>query len=169
MHDWHCNQRLLQKLSFTWLLQSYLLLTYISIFLPTYLRSRDRYSYARDGYPCVLTFHGDDVLCALLINRVITYMYTCPTGDRYVWICPLYPVWLLYRSRYCCRMRETHISGEYHPLSPSSTFWVPSSFNTEGKYSGSINPDPINMIHTSQKSTKEGVNEDLEEYFINSK
>ena len=29
-----------------------------------------------------------------------------------------------------------------------------------------MNNDPINMIHTSQQSTKDGFNEDIEWYFI---
>ena len=31
-----------------------------------------------------------------------------------------------------------------------------------GKVSGSINADPINIIHASQKSTKEGLNKEFE-------
>ena len=41
--------------------------------------------------------------------------------------------------------------------------------HTQGKVSGSMNADPINMIHTSQQSTKEGSEEELEGYFRSSK
>ena len=34
-----------------------------------------------------------------------------------------------------------------------------------GQVSGSINADPINMIYTSQHSTKEGLNQSFEGYF----
>ena len=37
--------------------------------------------------------------------------------------------------------------------------------HTRGQISGSINADQIHMIHTSQKSSKEGLNEELEVYF----
>ena len=37
--------------------------------------------------------------------------------------------------------------------------------NTLGKVSGSMNADSINMMHTSQQSTKEDLNEELEGYF----
>ena len=37
--------------------------------------------------------------------------------------------------------------------------------NTRGKVSVSMNSDPINMIHKSQQSTKEGLNKSLEGYF----
>ena len=34
--------------------------------------------------------------------------------------------------------------------------------HTQGQVSGSINADPINIIHASQKSTKEGINKEFE-------
>ena len=37
--------------------------------------------------------------------------------------------------------------------------------NTRGKVSVSMNADPINMIHKSQKLTKKVLNKELEEYF----
>ena len=37
--------------------------------------------------------------------------------------------------------------------------------NTRGQVSVSMNADTINMIHTSQQSTKLGMNEELEGYF----
>ena len=37
--------------------------------------------------------------------------------------------------------------------------------HTRGEVSRSMNADTINMIHTSQQSTKEGLNEELEGYF----
>ena len=40
---------------------------------------------------------------------------------------------------------------------------------TQGKVSGSMNYYPINMIQTSQKSIKEGLNEYLQGYFRISK
>ena len=33
---------------------------------------------------------------------------------------------------------------------------------SQGNFSGTMNADPINMIHTSQKSAKEGLHKDLE-------
>ena len=41
--------------------------------------------------------------------------------------------------------------------------------HTQVHISGSMNADPINMIHPSQKSTKEGFDEELDGYFILSK
>ena len=41
--------------------------------------------------------------------------------------------------------------------------------HTRGQVSLSMNSNTINMIHTSQKSTKEGLNEELEGCFISSK
>ena len=41
--------------------------------------------------------------------------------------------------------------------------------HTWGQVSGSINADPINMIHTCQKSTKLGLNKELDGYFRSSK
>ena len=41
--------------------------------------------------------------------------------------------------------------------------------HTQGKYSGSMNAIGINMIHTRQQSTKEGLNEDNEGYFVSGK
>ena len=44
------------------------------------------------------------------------------------------------------------------------------NFNhTQEKVSVSMKTDPINMIHTSQQSTKEGLNKDLGVGFVNSK
>ena len=43
------------------------------------------------------------------------------------------------------------------------------SNHTQGKVSGPMNDDSINMIHTSQISTKEGLNEELEGGFRSSK
>ena len=40
---------------------------------------------------------------------------------------------------------------------------------TRGQVLGSMNADPINMIYTSQKSTKEGLNKELGGYFRSSK
>ena len=37
--------------------------------------------------------------------------------------------------------------------------------HTRGQVSGSMNDDPINMIHKSQQSTKLVLNEELEGYF----
>ena len=37
--------------------------------------------------------------------------------------------------------------------------------HTQGKFSVSMNTDPINMIHISKQSTKEGLNEELEGHF----
>ena len=41
--------------------------------------------------------------------------------------------------------------------------------NNRGQVSVSMNADPINMIHTGQESTKEGLIEELERYFRSSK
>ena len=41
--------------------------------------------------------------------------------------------------------------------------------HTRGQFLGSLDADPINMIHANQKLTKEGLNKYLEGYFINSK
>ena len=43
------------------------------------------------------------------------------------------------------------------------------SNHIQGQVSGSINSDPVNMIHTSQQSKKEGLNEELEGFFISRK
>ena len=40
------------------------------------------YSRVCDGYPRVLKFHGYTIFHTLLIRRVITYMYTCTTGEK---------------------------------------------------------------------------------------
>ena len=40
--------------------------------------------------------------------------------------------------------------------------------HTQGQVLGSMNTDPINMIHTSQQSTKEGLNKELEGDFRSS-
>ena len=40
---------------------------------------------------------------------------------------------------------------------------------TRGKVLVSINADPINIIHTSQQPKKEGLNKELERYFISRK
>ena len=41
-------------------------------------------------------------------------------------------------------------------------------YHTQGQVSGSINADPINMIHTIKQSTEKGLNKDLEGYFRSS-
>ena len=41
--------------------------------------------------------------------------------------------------------------------------------HTQGQFSGSMNDDPINTIHTIQQYTIEGLSEELEVSFISSK
>ena len=41
--------------------------------------------------------------------------------------------------------------------------------HNRGQVSGSMNADPINMIHTNKQSTKEGLNEKLKGDFRSSK
>ena len=41
--------------------------------------------------------------------------------------------------------------------------------HTQGQVSGSMNSDPINMIHKSKKPTKYGLSEDIEGYFRSGK
>ena len=41
--------------------------------------------------------------------------------------------------------------------------------NTRGQFSVLMNADPINRIHTNQKSAKEGLNKELVGYFISNK
>ena len=60
-----------------------------------------------------------------------------------------------------CRGGGLYVRIGYGPLNICN--------QTQGHVSGSINSDIINMIHTSQKSTKEGLNKDLEEDFSKSK
>ena len=55
------------------------------------------------------------------------------------------------------REENTYVWIKYGPQTINNRTW--------GQVSGSMNADPMNMIHTSQQSTKEGLNNELEGYF----
>ena len=59
------------------------------------------------------------------------------------------------------RVANWYVWFGYNPLK--------NCYHIRGKFSTSINADPINMIHEIQQSTKEGLNKELEGYFKSSK